>query len=214
MRTTWAAAIAIGVLALPSVATAAPAWEYTIKHPKHDRCQAHYLRWAEEVGRHAVVLCIYQPAPYTGPWTSAHEPSLISNADISLATGGAWALELTVSRHSWCVHGHVEPLTLTFSAPSGWESQRLEKRSAVETGCAPPPYGPESLGGKPGFELLDLPNTAGVNLESPSSEIFPEHNKPIPLFFEVSGRHGIIAQGPLTFEPAGPRTRHGGWPSA
>jgi hypothetical protein len=104
-------------------------------------------------------------------------------------------------------------MTWTFSDPSGWESLRLEKPSGLEPGCRLPPIYAERFGGKPGFDLLPVPGTAGVNLESPASEVFPEH-KMIPMFFEVSGRHGVIAQGPLTFEPGiQPRTRHGGWPS-
>jgi hypothetical protein len=68
------------------------------------------------------------------------------------------------------------------------------------------------MGGKPGFDLLPSPFEAAVILEFPN--LFESHK--LLVFYEVSGRHGVIAEGPLTFEPSetGGHFRHGGWPPA
>jgi hypothetical protein len=216
MRRVWPAIILMGALLLPGVASGAAVTEYALTHPKHERCRSHYLRWSERRQHRSSVRCIYQPPPYGGPWDSAHEPSPISNAGISLASGGTgtWALEVTASPHVWCLRGHPEPITWTFSDPSGWSSVHLEP---YRGGCTPfwPGLPPEK-GGKPGFRLLPEPLAAMVDLEWTESK----EPREIPVCYEVSGRHGVIAQGALSYEEVsgnglgGGRFRHGGWPAA
>jgi hypothetical protein len=57
-----------------------------------------------------------------------------------------------------------------------------------------------------------LPTWLVKRLEFP--DLFESHK--LLVFYEVSGRHGVIAQGPLTYEPSDPdgHFRHGGWPPA
>jgi hypothetical protein len=92
------AIVVMGVSLLAGAASGYPVTEYALKRPRHERCRAHYLRWPERLRHGSTVRCIYQPAPYNGPWDAAHEPTLISNAGVSLASGGAFGLEVKVSR--------------------------------------------------------------------------------------------------------------------
>lgn len=210
----WPAVILMGALVLPGAASGAPVTEYALRRPKHEQCRSHYPRWPERGHHRSSVRCIYQPSPYCGPWNSAHEPSLISNAEVSPASGGPVALEVTASRQVWCVRGHPEPITWTLSDPSGWSSLHLEQYGG---GCTlPPPWQepPEEMGGKPDFALLPSAFAATVILEWPDLVMERE----IPVFHEVSGRHGVIAQGALFYVVSGNglggHFRHGGWPTA
>jgi hypothetical protein len=94
MRSVWVAIIVMGALLVPGSASGDPFTEYALKHPKHERCRAHYLRWPEQRHHRPTVRCIYQPPPYSGPWDAAQEPTLISNAGVSLA-GEENVLEIT-----------------------------------------------------------------------------------------------------------------------
>ena len=60
--------------------------------------------------------------------------------------------------------------------------------------------------------MLPSPVGAGVVLEL---DLDLAEKGSTPMFYEVSGPRGVVAQGPLLYEvsPNNARFRHGGWPA-
>lgn len=90
-RTAMASAIlAVGALAFPTVASAAPARSYVLKHPKREHCRAHYVRTVKHAKvdgkRVQQVWCVYSPPKPVSPTLAPTETS-VSASETTLSPG-------------------------------------------------------------------------------------------------------------------------------
>jgi hypothetical protein len=189
--------MALGVLALPATSGAAgPVSQYVLKHPKHQRCRAHYLRNVERV--HPLkVQCVYQPPPFAGPWIAADEPPTIGNPGVTtkVAPTGSESTPtffVTLSRAVWCPSGHFRPITVTISDPTGAAAITTER---TET-CQFPLWGFVRQSSHTDFSFSGAESNSGQSNLSVEFTLFTVA-KVVPLFYEVSGPQGVIAQGAM-----------------
>jgi hypothetical protein len=139
---------------------------------------------------------------FSGPWESGHEPPLLTNPGVTVGVSTE-KFELVISPSLWCPDKqHLVPLTVTFSDSSGTSSVTATLQTSVAVGlfaerqCEGNLTWEWSEAAKgPDFVLSGSPGSIGKSTNASVTFDYPLAEAGIkPLFYEVSGPSGVIAQ--------------------